>query len=97
MFVSTVNAFVLRGAKPVFVDVRADTLNIDETRIEAAITDLQEVLKADDKAAIDAALEGLAMAVRPRQRERAGEPRRPSNDSLERRPGRARRDLDVHR
>lgn len=37
-FVSTANAFVLRGAVPVFVDIRADTLNIDETRIEAAIT-----------------------------------------------------------
>jgi dTDP-4-amino-4,6-dideoxygalactose transaminase len=37
-FVSTANAFVLRGAVPVFVDVRSDTLNIDETLIEAAIT-----------------------------------------------------------
>jgi dTDP-4-amino-4,6-dideoxygalactose transaminase len=37
-FSSTANAFVLRGAKPVFVDVRSDTLNIDETLIEAAIT-----------------------------------------------------------
>ena len=37
-FVSTANAFVLRGATPVFVDIRPDTLNIDETRIEAAIT-----------------------------------------------------------
>lgn len=37
-FVSTANAFVLRGAIPVFVDIRADTLNIDETKIEAAIT-----------------------------------------------------------
>jgi dTDP-4-amino-4,6-dideoxygalactose transaminase len=37
-FVSTANAFVLRGATPVFVDVRPDTLNIDETRIEEAIT-----------------------------------------------------------
>jgi TDP-4-keto-6-deoxy-D-glucose transaminase len=37
-FVSTANAFVLRGATPVFVDVRPDTLNIDETKIEAAIT-----------------------------------------------------------
>jgi dTDP-4-amino-4,6-dideoxygalactose transaminase len=37
-FVSTANAFVLRGATPVFVDVRIDTLNIDETKIEAAIT-----------------------------------------------------------
>ncbi len=38
-FVSTANAFALRGAIPVFVDVRPDTLNIDEARIEAAITD----------------------------------------------------------
>lgn len=38
-FVSTANAFVLRGAVPVFVDIRADTLNIDENLIEAAITD----------------------------------------------------------
>ena len=37
-FVSTANAFVLRGGVPVFVDVRPDTLNIDEKRIEAAIT-----------------------------------------------------------
>ena len=37
-FVSTANAFVLRGAIPVFVDIRPDTLNIDESRIEAAIT-----------------------------------------------------------
>lgn len=37
-FVSTANAFVLRGAVPVFVDIRSDTLNIDETLIEAAIT-----------------------------------------------------------
>lgn len=37
-FVSTANAFVLRGAVPVFVDIRADTLNIDEAQIEAAIT-----------------------------------------------------------
>jgi dTDP-4-amino-4,6-dideoxygalactose transaminase len=37
-FVSTANAFVLRGAKPVFVDVRPDTLNIDERLIEQAIT-----------------------------------------------------------
>ncbi|WBM60622.1 dTDP-4-amino-4,6-dideoxygalactose transaminase [Providencia sp. PROV188] len=38
-FVSTSNAFVLRGAKIVFVDIRPDTMNIDETKIEAAITD----------------------------------------------------------
>jgi dTDP-4-amino-4,6-dideoxygalactose transaminase len=37
-FVSTVNAFVLRGATPVFSDVRPDTLNLDETKLEALIT-----------------------------------------------------------
>lgn len=37
-FVSTANAFTLRGAVPVFVDIRPDTLNIDEALIEAAIT-----------------------------------------------------------
>lgn len=37
-FVSTANAFVLRGGVPVFVDIRPDTLNLDEARIEAAIT-----------------------------------------------------------
>src|SRR5579884_4202347 len=37
-FVSTVNAFVLRGARPVFADVRPDTLNLDETQIERLIT-----------------------------------------------------------
>jgi dTDP-4-amino-4,6-dideoxygalactose transaminase len=38
-FVSTANAFVLRGGVPVFVDIRPDTLNIDENLIEAAITE----------------------------------------------------------
>lgn len=37
-FVSTVNAFVLRGIKPVFADVRPDTLNLDEARLESLIT-----------------------------------------------------------
>lgn len=38
-FVSTANAFVLRGAVPVFVDIRPDTMNIDENLIEAAVTE----------------------------------------------------------
>ena len=37
-FVSTVNAFVLRGGKPVFIDIRPDTLNLDETQLERLIT-----------------------------------------------------------
>lgn len=43
-FVSTANAFVLRGAKIVFVDIRPDTMNIDETKIEAAITNKTRVI-----------------------------------------------------
>lgn len=38
-FVSTANSFILRGAKPVFIDIRADTMNIDESKLEALITD----------------------------------------------------------
>ncbi len=38
-FVSTADAFVLRGATPVFVDIRPDTMNIDENKIEDAVTD----------------------------------------------------------
>lgn len=38
-FVSTANAFVLRGLVPVFVDIRPDTLNLDEEKVEAAITE----------------------------------------------------------
>jgi dTDP-4-amino-4,6-dideoxygalactose transaminase len=43
-FVSTANAFVLRGAVPVFVDIRPDTLNIDETKIESAITERSKAI-----------------------------------------------------
>lgn len=43
-FSSTATAFVLAGAKLVFVDVRPDTMNIDETKIEAAITDRTKVI-----------------------------------------------------
>ena len=45
-FVSTANAFVLRGAKIVFVDIRPDTLNIDESLIEAAITSRTKAIVA---------------------------------------------------
>ncbi|MGF1765972.1 dTDP-4-amino-4,6-dideoxygalactose transaminase [Enterovibrio makurazakiensis] len=43
-FVSTANAFVLRGAKIVFVDIRPDTMNLDENKIEAAITSRTKVI-----------------------------------------------------
>lgn len=43
-FPSTLNAFVLRGARPVFADARPDTLNLDETKLDALITDRTRVI-----------------------------------------------------
>jgi dTDP-4-amino-4,6-dideoxygalactose transaminase len=43
-FVSTANAFVLRGARPVFVDIREDTLNIDESAIEGVISERSKAI-----------------------------------------------------
>ena len=43
-FVSTINAFALRGAKPVFADIRADTLNIDETQLESLLSERTRVV-----------------------------------------------------
>ncbi|MBA1322225.1 dTDP-4-amino-4,6-dideoxygalactose transaminase [Pseudomonas sp. BIGb0278] len=45
-FVSTANAFVLRGAIPVFVDIRQDSLNLDERLVEAAITERTKAIVA---------------------------------------------------
>jgi dTDP-4-amino-4,6-dideoxygalactose transaminase len=45
-FVSTVNAFVLRGARPVFIDIRPDTLNLDEARLERLITSRTKAIVA---------------------------------------------------
>lgn len=58
-FVSTANAFVLRGAVPVFVDIRADTLNLDESRIEAAITESTRVIVPVHYAGVACAMEGI--------------------------------------
>src|SRR5216684_2286412 len=44
-FASTVNAFVLRGACPIFIDIRPDTLNLDETLLERAITPHTRVIQ----------------------------------------------------
>jgi dTDP-4-amino-4,6-dideoxygalactose transaminase len=64
-FVSTANAFVLRGGIPVFVDVRPDTLNIDETLIEAAITQKTRVIVAVHYAGIACEMDTiLAVAAR---------------------------------
>jgi len=43
-FVSTINAFILRGARPVFCDIRPDTLNLDETKLAALITPRTRVI-----------------------------------------------------
>lgn len=58
-FVSTANAFVLRGGVPVFVDIRADTLNIDENLVEAAITERTRAIVAVHYAGIPCAMDAL--------------------------------------
>lgn len=64
-FVSTANAFVLRGAIPVFVDIRPDTLNIDETLIETAITSRTKAICAVHYAGVGCEMDAImAIAVR---------------------------------
>lgn len=58
-FVSTANAFVLRGAVPVFVDIRPDTLNIDEAQIEAAITERTRAIAVVHYAGVACAMEPI--------------------------------------
>lgn len=66
-FVSTANAVVLRGGIPVFVDIRPDTLNIDETLIEAAITPRTKAIIVVHYAGVGCAMdEILAIAERHR-------------------------------
>ncbi len=64
-FVSSVNAFVLRGARPVFVDIRPDTLNIDERLVEAAITPRTRALMVVHYAGVGCEMPAL-MAVAAR-------------------------------
>ena len=58
-FVSTANAFVLRGSVPVFVDIREDTLNIDETLIEQAITPLTKAIVPMHYAGVSCAMDEI--------------------------------------
>ncbi len=58
-FVSTANAFVLRGATPVFVDIRADTLNLDERLLEAAITPRTRAICAVHYAGVGCEMDAL--------------------------------------
>ncbi len=58
-FVSTANAFVLRGGVPVFVDIRPDTLNLDETKVEAAITKRTKAIVPVHYAGVGCEMEAL--------------------------------------
>ncbi len=58
-FVSTANAFVLRGAIPVFIDIRADTLNMDEKLIEAAITNKTKAIVVVHYAGVSCAMDRI--------------------------------------
>jgi dTDP-4-amino-4,6-dideoxygalactose transaminase len=58
-FVSTANAVVLRGAKPVFVDIREDTLNLDEALVEDAITERTRAIFAVHYAGVGCELDAL--------------------------------------
>lgn len=61
-FVSTADAFVLRGATCVFVDIRPDTMNIDETKIEEAITEKTKVIVPVHYAGVSCAMDEI-MAI----------------------------------
>ncbi len=64
-FVSTANAFVLRGGVPVFVDIRPDTLNLDETKIEDAITSRTKAIVPVHYAGVSCEMETI-MAIAER-------------------------------
>ena len=63
-FVSTVNAFALRGAQPRFADIREDTLNIDENRIEELITPRTRALVAMHYAGVGCEMDAIGELVR---------------------------------
>jgi dTDP-4-amino-4,6-dideoxygalactose transaminase len=65
-FVSTANAFVLRGAKPVFVDIREDTLNLDEGRIEHALSDRSRALVPVHYAGVACEMDAILALARER-------------------------------
>jgi dTDP-4-amino-4,6-dideoxygalactose transaminase len=66
-FVSTANAFVLRGARPVFVDIRPDTLNLDERLLEAAITPRTKAIVVVHYAGVACEMDAV-MAIATRHR-----------------------------
>lgn len=58
-FVSTANAFVLRGARPIFIDIRPDTLNLDETKLERLITPRTKAIVAVHYAGVGCEMEAI--------------------------------------
>src|SRR5215510_10906354 len=58
-FVSTINAFVLRGARPIFIDIRPDTLNLDETLLERRITSRTKAIVAMHYAGVGCAMDTI--------------------------------------
>ena len=58
-FVSTINAFVLRGARPVFADVRPDTLNLDERQLERLITERTRAIVVVHYAGVGCAMDAI--------------------------------------
>ncbi|MFH0800859.1 MAG: dTDP-4-amino-4,6-dideoxygalactose transaminase [bacterium] len=66
-FVSTANAFVLRGGIPVFVDIRADTLNIDESRIEEAVTERTKAIVVVHYAGVACEMEAISAIAAKRR------------------------------
>jgi dTDP-4-amino-4,6-dideoxygalactose transaminase len=65
-FVSTANAFVLRGAVPVFVDVRSDTFNLDERLVEAAVTPRTKAIVPVHYAGVACEMDALMALARAR-------------------------------
>ncbi len=59
-FVSTANAFALRGARPVFADIRPDTLNLDESRLEALVTDRTKAIVPVHYAGVGCEMDAIA-------------------------------------
>jgi len=63
-FVSTANAFVLRGAKPVFCDIRADTLNLDESKLQGLITPRTKAIVAVHYAGVGCEMDSITGTAR---------------------------------
>jgi len=62
-FVSTVNAFVLRGARPVFIDIRPDTLNLDEHQLPKLLTKRTKAIVAVHYAGVGCEMDGILYAA----------------------------------